>query len=148
MLLCMCIIPDLLTNESLRWGLWLCLTAVSLCIHVSIYHHLDAPSRRCFASIQTQTCRVNAPCAKQIGALCTRKACPGLVILKLKACLFVQPHFQEWGRECEYAVAQGKRNTEHGCDFHSLLSIPLNQKTSGRKGRRIRLAGKGEREVL
>lgn len=76
-------------------GLWLCLTAACLCIHVPIYHRLDAHSRLCFASIQTQTQHVNARRAKQIGALCTRKACLGLVILKLKACLFVEPQFQE-----------------------------------------------------
>lgn len=78
------IIPELLTNESLLRGLWLCLTVVCLCIHVPIYHRLDADSRLCFASIQTQTHHVNAPCTKQIGALCTRKACLGLVISKLK----------------------------------------------------------------
>lgn len=110
MLLSISVIPDLLTNESLLGGLWLFLTAMCLCIHVLIYHRLDAHSRLCFASIQTQTHHVNAPCAKQIGALCTRKACLGLVILKLKACLFVQPQFQECGRECECVA---RREEEH-----------------------------------
>lgn len=151
MLVSISIIPDLLTNESLRQGLWLCLTAVCLCIHVPIYHRLDAHSRLRFASIQTQTRHVNALCAKQIGALCTRKACPGLVILKLKACLFVQPHFQEWGRECECVAQRGKEHWAGAVIFtaresHTLLSIPLNQETSNRRGRRIRLTREVERK--
>lgn len=102
------IIPDLLPKESLLWELLLYLTAMCLCILAPIYHFLDAVSRLCFASIQTQTCHVNVPLAKQIGALCTRKACLGLVILKLKACLFVQLQFQEWGRECECVARWGE----------------------------------------
>lgn len=159
MLASISIIPDQLTNKLLLRGLWLCLTTTCLCIHVPIHHLPGASSRLCFASIQTQTCRVNAQCAKQIGALCTRKACLGLVILKLKACLFVQPQFQERGmwmwmcRTREGGGVGGGRGTQsERCDFHSkgitptLLSIPLNQETSGRKGRRIRLARERKRE--
>lgn len=45
-----------------------------------------------------------------------------------------------------------RRTLYESCDFRSrgitqsLLSIPLNQETSGRKGRRIRLAGERESE--
>lgn len=123
-----------------------------VCVFMSIYHCLHAESHLCFASIQTQTHHVNAPWAKQIGALCTRKACLGLVILKLKACLSVQPWFQEWGREHECCTEE-RGTSSKCCDFHSqgitqsLLSIPLNQETTGRKGRRIRLAREqGERK--
>lgn len=60
------------------------LTPVCLCIPAPIYH-LGA-----VASIQTQTQHVTTLYAKQIGAHRPRKACLGLVILKLKACLLTQ----------------------------------------------------------
>lgn len=146
MLAVLAIIPHLLTNESVDGRRWGFLTAVYLylCIHISIYHRLDACSLLCFASVQTQTHHVNAPCVEQIGAFCTRKSCPGLVILKLKACLFTRSQFQARGREYEGLT---QRREEHwACaviftarESHSLLSIPLNQETSCRKGRRIRI---------
>lgn len=153
MLVSISIIPDLLPEESLLWVLMLYLTAICLCILAPIYHFLDALSRLCFASIQTQTCHVNVPFAKQIGALCTRKACLRLVILKLKACLFVQLQFQEWGRECECeCVARWGEHQASAVIFTAkeshrhFLSISLDQETSGRKGRRIRLARERKRK--
>lgn len=115
----------------------------------AIYQCPDAHS--CLCSAPMQTLHVNFACAKQIGVCRGRKARPGLVILKLGACPFVQLRFQEWRRECE-CVAERSGTLSECCDFHSrgitetLLSISLDLQTSGRKGRRIRLARKRERE--
>lgn len=106
------IIPDLLTNESLLRGLWLCLTVVCLCIHVPIYHRLDADSRLCFC-IYPNT---NTPCQcsvhKTNWSTLYKKSLPGASHFEIKACLLVQPQFQECGRECECVARREKRNTE------------------------------------
>lgn len=77
------------------------------------------------------------------------KLAPGLGILKWKACLFVQPQFQEQGRECGCVARRRDEQWASAVIFTAreshrvFLSIPLNQETSGRNGRRIRLAREG-----
>lgn len=101
----------------------------------------------------------NAPCqcsvrTNKLVRTVREEACLGPVILKLKhVSLFSLSSRNERERECERVTWRGEETLSERCDFHSrgikqsLLSIPLNQETSGRKGRRIRLAGEqGERK--
>lgn len=90
---------------------------------------------------------------KQIGAICTRKSLPGASHFEIKSmslCSASVPGMRERRWKCR---TEERGTLSKCCDFHShgitqsLLSIPLNQETSGRKGRRIRLAREqGERK--
>lgn len=128
------------------------------CVFVYSCSHLSSSgcvltSMFCIFST-TQTRRVNAPCAKtNWSALYKKKLAWGASHFEIKSmslCSASVPGMRWRMRMCR---AEGRRTLSERCDFHSrgitqsLLSIPLNQETSGRKGRRIRLAGEqGERK--
>ena len=103
------IMPDLLRKESSRGRLAFfdsCVFAYS-CSHPSL-SGCALTSMFCIYPNTTQ--HVNAPCAKtNWSTLYKKKLAPGRVILELKACLFVQPRFQERGGECGCVARRGEQ---------------------------------------
>lgn len=106
--------------------------SIFFCIHPKHTH------TRAMSALHAQT---------QIGAFLYKESKPGASNFEIKSmslCSTSAPGMRGRTWKCR----SEERGTAHECcDVHSrgitpsLLSIPLNQETSGRKGRRIRLAG-------
>lgn len=129
------------------------------CVSVHSCSHLSEPG----CVLTFMFCihpNTNTPCRcavrKTNWSALYKKSLPGASHFEIKymsLCSAPAPGTREKTRTCRACAGVGGGALSKCCDFHSqgitqsLLSIPLNQETSGRRGRRIRLAREqGERK--
>ncbi len=148
MLVSISIIPDLLIKWVITWsGVALFDNCAFLCVHVSIHHRLDMRAHVSALHLSKHKHTMSMlRFAKTNWSALYKKSLPGASHFEIKSmslCSASVPGIRERMWTC---CTEGRGTLSKCCDFHSqgitqsLLSIPLNQETSGRKGRRIRLA--------